>query len=102
MADERAEAREHRVIRAELRRHEHGERPLQRIENESRGGELLVAGAQHVRRADVVRAHRARIDSAEQFRQHEPERNRTQKVSEAERGEIGGQVWKHCGRKLRP
>ena len=48
------------------RREQIGDRRLQRVEHERRGGEILASGAQHVGRADVAGADRAQIAGAEQ------------------------------------
>ncbi len=84
MADEGADAGGERRDRSEPGGEQHGDRALQSVEEEGRGRELPVAGAQDVGRADIAGADGADVTEAGAARQHQAEGDRTQQIAEGE------------------
>jgi hypothetical protein len=91
MADEGGKAGENAELKPELFGHDHGQRALEGIEQQRRGGELLVAGPQHVGRADIAGPDGADIAEPCHAREDQAERDRPEQIAEGERREKGRQ-----------
>ena len=74
-----------REFGAEAAGDQHGGRALQRVEQQRRGGKPLVAGAQHIGRADIAGADLADVAEAGGAGQQQAERDRAEQIAEDER-----------------
>ena len=68
---------------------------LERIEQQRRGGEALVAGAQHIGRADIAGADRADVAEAGDPRQDQAEGHRAEEIADDGGGKRDRQVICH-------
>src|SRR5262249_36869607 len=88
MPDEGAEASNKRKARiVGMDECEHRYRALERIADQRRGRQPLVAGAQHIGCADIAGADAAQILRARKARDDDAERDRAEQIAECERGE---------------
>ena len=63
---------------------------FQHVEQQRRGGEPLVAGAQHIGRADIAGADVAHVAKAGGAGQQQAERDRAEQIAESERKKRSG------------
>ncbi len=86
VAEKSAEPRRHRRQRTGIPGGDkHGGGALQHIEQKGGGGKALVAGAQHIGRADIAGADGAHIAEAGGPSEQQSERDRSQQITESQR-----------------
>src|SRR5579859_5905929 len=90
VAEESPEACQHRRVRsAEIAGNDHGDRALERVEHQRRGGEPLAPRAQHVGRADIAGTDRAQVSRPGKPGEDEPERDRAKEITDDQGQRIG-------------
>ena len=87
VAEEGGEPGIEREVRVEPAGDEHGRRAFQCIEQQGEGGKPLVAGAQHIGRADIAGADLADVAKPGGARDQQAERDRAEQIAEHQRGQ---------------
>ena len=91
MAEESPQRRQHTEVgSAEPGREPHRDRSLERIANERCRRKAFAACAQHVRCTDVARPDSADVLRSREPREHKPERDRAEQITEQERARVIG------------
>jgi hypothetical protein len=80
--------KQRRIGAAEGRPEEDRRRPLERVQEQCRRGEALIARAKHIGCADIARADGADVAEAGETRQKQAEGNRAEEVAGDDRNEV--------------